>query len=453
MSKNRTTHFVNPHKLDETWLVHIYENTFHKQEEVVKNQQLLYPSGLDKEEPNYNAKVKHILCQTFAFVPFTTGANLEELLEKGKDFGIVLDDFRFLRRQQASEETAILKEVNFNTSLLMSSTGDMEETQALDSQPKIELESEPNNFQAQVFTDDKRVVDVKVSQTQQKFSSTQLYQLAPEWKKDNANPARNDALLRVFIRQLRRAKENGWYKANGNEVSDEVLITQSINKSGRQDLYQSMPAEAYSNVEQFVEFIKQSEGRTREEIRDELRNISQLSDEPFGTLLGRIINLFTDLRGWAETPELKALEEDETKKFEQDEIISHFLEAVQDERVKSALKQRRNELKITTLAQMAKRIKGSLPKIAPVNRVQVTPLSSELESLKKQISKLSVNFNKQSKKDYSQSKVKKEDMSKVQCDHCKRMGHKKETCFDLHPEMRPKRFFRKKKSGESSSTK
>ena len=455
MSKNTTTHFVNPQKLDETWLVHIYEKTFHKQEEVVKNTLQLYPEGLDSEEPDYSAKVKHILCQTFAFVPYVTRANLQELLEKGKDYDISLDDFTFLRRQAVSEKTAILKEVNFNTSLLMSSSGDVEPTPAVgDDQAKIEPQPESVENKTPYFMDDKRVVDVKTSGVQPKISATQLYQLAPEWKKDHANPARNDALLRVFIRQLRRAKDNGWYQqAENAENNDEILITQAINKSSRQDLYQSMPAEAYSDVEQFIEFIKQAEGRTREEIRDELRNISQLGDEPYGTLLGRIINLFTDLRGWSETPELKTLEEDQGKKFEQDEIISHFLEAISDDRVKSALKQRRNELKITTLAQMAKRIKGSLPKLTPVNKVQLTPLSSKLDALEKQISKLSVNFTKQAKKDNVQpkGKPKKEDMSKVKCEHCDRFGHKKETCFDLHPELRPKRFFRKKKKTDDNS--
>ena len=85
---------------------------------------------------------------------------------------------------------------------------------------------------------------------------------------------------------------------------------------------------------------------------------------------------------------------------------------------------------------MAKRIEGSLPRLTPVNKVQLTPLSSKLDALEKQISKLSVNFTKQAKKDNVQpkGKPKKEDMSKVKCEHCDRFGHKKETCFDLHPE-------------------
>ena len=447
MSKEQTTFFVNPNKLDDDWLVHIYEKTFHSQKEVVAYRNQLYPDGLESKEPeNYKASVKHIICQTFAFVPYTTRATLDELLKVGAEFGITIEDFTFLNRREASETVAILNEVkNFDTSLIMS---DERPSTPPVVEPVEKTELEDSYNQVTPFPDDKRVVDVKTNKA--KMSATQLFQLAPEWKKDHSNPAQNDALLRVFIRQLRRAKDNGWYKQE-NDETDEILITQAINKSGRQDLYQSMPAEAYADVESFIDFIKQSEGRTREEVRTELRNIAQLQDEPYGTLLGRIINLFTDLREWPETPEIKTLEADATKKFERDEIISHFLEAVADDRVKSALKQRRTELKLTTLAQTAKRIKGALPRVSQVNKVQVTPLSSKLDKLEKQISQLSVNLTKQVKNESQQGKQKKEDKSKLQCDHCKRTGHLIDTCFDLHPELRKKRFNRKKKSGDRTS--
>ena len=471
MSNEKNIYFIRPHLIDDAYLAYLFRSRFHSLQDVQESAKKLYPKGLNwSNEEVFNSQSKHILCDVFEFVPYKTSLSFEEVLEKGKDFGLKESDVVLLSRSQSTEDTVIRKvkpniDPSFETS--MSQTADNPETESYDSlgsdedtktTTKTEFmettkvnernDNEFRKFPQYLESSDKRIVSVNT--TSVKMSGSATRELTPEWKTDPLNPGHNDALLRNFFRQLRRARDQGWFRSKTDDT-DELLITMAINKSGRQDLFSSMNQQELTDLEKFITFLQNSEGRTREEVREQLRNCSQMQNESYQQLLGRIVVLFADLRGWDESPSLQQLATEDKYSFEAAEIISHFLEAVMDQRVKSLLKQQRPELNVNNIATIAKRLQGSLPPLQ-TRRVNLTerqndPLLSErLEKTETAIALLISKFDAKGGK-------KKTNKAKIRCEHCNKPNHKIDSCWLLHPNLKPNRSKKAESGGAKKSSK
>ena len=423
--------WITPNILPASYLASIWRETFHVHETVQFKAKRLYPKGLAlKDETLLSKQIKHIFEETFAFVPYETTQTLQQLLEEGRQHGVTPDNFKLLKRS-ADKTYAILRTPpNISESLEVS----MQQDETLPDQEKMSGEEPETKMErddslaseVSYLHDDTRLVQVVT-----KLTGSQRAQLAPELKSDHVYPARNDMLLRTFCAQLRRARDAGWFKDSPADT-DELLILSAISKSGRQDLLQSMTESQYKDVEKFIDFLKACEGRTREDLRNDLRDFRQLPNEPQYLMLGRLMNLYSELRGWNEQPSLDILSTDPKFDFDSNEILSHMIEGQSDHRVTSLLKQHRNELRVNNVASIAKRLAASLPKNAPVNTV--TLQNEKLTKLETQLQAISVNLAKVSQKG-GQSKQGK---FKGKCRLCDSVGHKATSCWYADQSKAPK---------------
>ena len=426
---NHNIFWIKPKIVPASYLVSIWRETFHQHKAVQTKAKLLYPSGVGlKNEPLLQRQIKHIFEEVFAFVPYECSQTLQELLDEGKPHGVTVDDFKLLRKS-ADRTYAILREKpNINPSLDVTIMSDNEEpVHNSEGEPSAIANSESGETPS-YLVDDTRLVQVAT-----KMGGTKMRaQLAPELKHDTLYPARNDTLLRTFCAQLRRARDNGWFK-DAPDDSDELLILSAINKSNRQDLLQSMTQEQYADVEAFIEFLKACEGRTREDLRNDLRDFRQTPNEPQHLLLGRLINLYSELREWTEIPSLETLDAEKKFEFDCNELISHMIEGQLDTRVTALLKQHRPELSIKTIADVAKRFAASLPRTTSVNNAMVQ--NEKLTSLENQLKTLSVNLAK-----FGDKKKSRKGQFKGTCNACEMKGHKKAQCWYANEALRPKNW-------------
>ena len=133
-------------------------------------------------------------------------------------------------------------------------------------------------------------------------------------------------------------------------------------------------------------------------------------------------------------PSLEQLSTEKKYEFDENELISHMIEGQIDSRVTTLLKQHRPELKINTIAEVAKRFHASLPKTVSVNNAVLQ--TEKLTNLQNQIKSLSVNLAKFGKGRKTQKG--KGNGFKGKCNACEMSGHKQAQCWYANETLRPK---------------
>lgn len=170
----------------------------------------------------------------------------------------------------------------------------------------------------------------------------------PVWKKGRD---RQEEILntRMFIRDLRRLKSLGVLK------KEALLINATLVKSGRTQLYEELPAEAETSVDEFVKYLKKAYGMNRFDLMKELQNVTQGATENPHTFLSRVITLYYEAKGKTK----KTVDQIKTNEDETYEIVGLFWRGLYDQRVRVMLKQRMDGMKIEDLADVTKNIESS----------------------------------------------------------------------------------------------
>ena len=190
----------------------------------------------------------------------------------------------------------------------------------------------------------------------------------PIWKKGRD---RQEEILntRMFIRDLKRLKSLGVLKREA------LLINATLVKSGRTQLYEELPAEAETSVDEFVKYLKKAYGMNRFDMMKELQNVKQGPTENPHTFLSRVITLFYEAKG------KKKKSIDDIKKSEEEtyEIVGIFWRGLYDQRVRVMLKQRMDGMKIEDLAGVTKNIESSYEDIQGTSVNLVSDKVDELD--------------------------------------------------------------------------
>ena len=170
----------------------------------------------------------------------------------------------------------------------------------------------------------------------------------PIWKKgrDGQEEILN---TRMFIRDLQRLKSLGVLKREA------LLINAALVKSERTQLYEELPAEAETSVDEMVKYLKKAYGMNRFDMMKEVQNIKQGPNENPHSFLSRVITMYYEAKGKVKKSTAEIMKsEDETF-----EIVGLFWKGLYDERVKIILKQRMDEIKFEDLGDVTKNIESS----------------------------------------------------------------------------------------------
>ena len=170
----------------------------------------------------------------------------------------------------------------------------------------------------------------------------------PIWKKGEG-PEEEILNTRRFIRDLKRLKTLGVIRR------EPLLINAALVKSGRTQIYEELPAQAETSVDELAKYLQKAYGMNRFDMLKELKNVKQGPTENPHAFLSRVINLFYEAKGKAKKT-MNAIKQNEEDSFE---IIALFWQGLYDERVRVALKQRMDQLKIESLADTTKNIVSS----------------------------------------------------------------------------------------------
>ena len=170
----------------------------------------------------------------------------------------------------------------------------------------------------------------------------------PIWSK-GTNRQEEILYTRKFIRDLKRLKSLGVLK------KEALLINATLVKSGRTQLYEELPAEAETSVDELVKYLKKAYGMNRFDLMKELQNVRQGATENPHTFLSRVITLYYEAKGKPK----KTLDEIKTNEDETYEIVSLFWRGLYDQRVRVILKQRMDGMKIEDLASVTQNIESS----------------------------------------------------------------------------------------------
>ena len=188
----------------------------------------------------------------------------------------------------------------------------------------------------------------------------------PVWRK-GTNQHEDVQNTRMFIRDLRRLKSLGVLK------KEALLINATLVKSGRTQLYEELPAEAETSVDEFVKYLKKAYGMNRFDLMKELQNVRQGATENPHTFLSRVINLYYEAKG----KQKKTIGEIKQNEDETYEIVGLFWRGLFDQRVRVTLKQRMDGLNIEDLADVTKNIESSYEEMKEDSAVNLIDANTE----------------------------------------------------------------------------
>lgn len=167
----------------------------------------------------------------------------------------------------------------------------------------------------------------------------------PVWRK-GSNELENQRLTRMFLRDIQRMKDLGIMK---NEA---WLINASLVKSNMTSIYEELPKEAESSIEEFITYIKGAYGVTKTDLRKQLDDIKQAQNENPHAFLSRCINLYYEARGEAK----KTITEIATEENEKYDVLNLYLRGLRDPKIRATLKSRIDELGLDKLAKVTQNI-------------------------------------------------------------------------------------------------
>lgn len=176
----------------------------------------------------------------------------------------------------------------------------------------------------------------------------------PVWKTGNGQ-RENTQCVRTYIRDLRRIRD---LKLIKNEA---LLINASLVKSGKTALYEELPKEAETSIDELIKYLQVAYSCTRMDLMRELATIRQLDLENPHTYMSRIITQFYEAR--FETK--KSLEEVAKNEQERFEIAKLFIDGLADPRVRISVQSRLDSINFVDLPKMAKNCISALAKQEP----------------------------------------------------------------------------------------
>lgn len=190
----------------------------------------------------------------------------------------------------------------------------------------------------------------------------------PIWRKGHTDKEEIQN-VRMYIRDLLRVRELGLTK------SEAVLINASLVKSARTALYEEMPAEAEKSIDEFVKYLQRAYGSTIFELRKELETIKQNHLESPHTFMSRVITLYYESKGKTK----KTVEEIMDAEDEMIDIVSIYLRGLLDSRVRSALKQRIDELKFDKVPEITRNIQNAMKEASDTSVNMIADLKDDLD--------------------------------------------------------------------------
>ena len=176
----------------------------------------------------------------------------------------------------------------------------------------------------------------------------------PIWITGNGQREKTEN-VRTYIRDLRRIRDLKLIK------SEALLINASLVRSGKTSLYEEIPLEAESSIDEFIKYLQIAYGLTRIDLMRELQAIRQLDNENPHTFMSRIITQYYESKYEAKKS-LTDVAKNETERFE---IAKLFIDGLADPRVRINVGSRLDTVNFVDLPKMAKNCISALSKQEP----------------------------------------------------------------------------------------
>ena len=215
----------------------------------------------------------------------------------------------------------------------------------------------------------------------------------------------------------------------GYNVPEARLIYMSLNASNRMGMLKEFPSEKLQKLDDFIDFLKESYGRSELDLRAQLASMKRKAGESTHALLSRVICIYYRSKGMRPRTmsEITSTHMKNSKKVlthpaEIADIIHYFVSALKNQALISQVKMRLHDLCLTELAAVTRDIENALD-TSTINAVTTpskssdSPSSVDTEKLTKTIvNQISAVMNQKSK-------------SKELCFICQKPGHRMADCW------------------------
>ena len=352
--------YIKPLGLPANFLVKTAEN-FEEDSTIVGKREELFPDGFSETVKVAKREKVELVIASCEFIPISTTHTAEELMNIHK--AVQTSHFKDLTPVEDSLENYRL--IPKTTPNVLST---FERSRINSVEDEIEAEEDEESTPVQTAG----VKEENLSEVD--MTTKASVHLIPMWH-SHVDQQMASQELTNYISALQRAKKAGWFQ------NDQSLIVQSLAKSQKDHILNILPTEADSDLDTFINFLRQYYGESKDAEYESLQTLKQIQGEPVVSFLSRVVSKYWRVFHPNDAiPSFAKLESDH--KLDSEKVLSILLRGLLRSSLRMALLQIRSTLTITNVADKAKEIGFALPpEINPtvgVNTVGEDKLSSEI---------------------------------------------------------------------------
>ena len=180
----------------------------------------------------------------------------------------------------------------------------------------------------------------------------------------------------------------------GYNVPEPRLIYMSLNASDRMGMLKEFPSEKLEKLDDFIDFLKESYGRSELALRDQLASMKRKPGESTHALLSRVICVYYRSKGMRPRTmaeiiqtELRGTKQVLSYPTEVADLIHYFVTALQNKQVVAQLKMRLHDLCLSEIAAVARDIENALETSTTIFEVNQQSETLDADQLRKDIVK------------------------------------------------------------------
>ena len=317
-----------------------------------------YPTGFSKDTDIEKQQIADVVTAAYSYLPIQTDKSMSEIVEN-TDIDVESGDIREVTAQDN-------RPIHIDEDLVEGNTRELRNLST--SSTMKDVEPIRRLFVSKIAgggsNDDNDDDEDKAGDIDGKGLNVVPKNLCPQWRV-SADPQLAFNHLLAYITSLKRFSKRKYFK------TESLLIEQSLSKSDRLELVDSLPPGVIEDVDAFTDYLMANYAPPEDERRRMLHQIHQKTGETAVAFIVRTLTLYSLVKlGRNDVISLEDLDKPENADAWA-YVLSLILSGLSTDTLRMHLKLKRNELKGKNLLSIVRTMTAALPEFKAVMTAQV----------------------------------------------------------------------------------